>query len=1015
MKAFLQIPIILLACLTLVSATQAAGVNGLVTDVTTNLPLANAKVFALTFDEVTGDSVFFETCTGKDGLYLIEQMPAGKYNIWCQHPDYFKLMYESVELTMDSELELNFELILKSTNIRNHISGHVYSAPPLLPALIPIAGAKVWLTGNGTTIETMTDEAGKYVFSSIAPGTYTISASAEGHESAIDVETIKVEPGLKIEQLDIHLVPLDPVDFYKLSGKVTDLETGEPIYPAYITVVLYPPMIFEGPLPPEDIGISAKTNEDGTYEIMDIPEGKYNVVCTARGYERQVAEQVDFTENDQVLDFQLTAVTPPFDNFLSGTVYDQTNGDVLPDVVLTLTNLTGPEIIYHSRTDETGYYQFHNIITGKYELKALKRGFYPLTVEVVIEENSWITGFDLKMEPRSVTDFVTLWGHVWEDGPDEVPVYPAHIEVFGFTEDGASIYYDTRAETDGSYKIGGMIPGYYKLKCCAPGYETVVFRRIALFDMEVEFDFYMTPGIIPEIGTITGKVYFDDTDDPVIKAQIHFIDMEKNTYRTYTDESGLYKANLPVGEYIVSCRYIFGDNVYVYHEFYDDVHTMAEATPVTIVKDKLTEGIDFGIPDPSIITEVTFTGRVTDDTGEPIANALVRVWELMLQTIRSHMDQAAYSAYTDENGEYKILIDMNTDFAPTPWPVHAYIIAADKEGYHIEFFEEKTCPYDADVLWAMTDTVFADVDFTLDKMMEANSISGLVTGEGDVPLANAFVVGIPSENGRLTMAFTDENGHYTLANLKNMNYYLMFLAKDYMPEFYDNKTVWEDATPVPADGEVTGIDARLEPFTFPFPDGHFRCMLAGRVMNQHGNPLEGALIMIRNREDTMVGYSITDQSGSYQIEGLPDGAYEVTITKVNFTSETMTIEINSDDNDMMLFDFNLAESLTSIPEYDPSQNSLPTQLALLPNYPNPFNPSTIIDFTLPEALTVNLSIFDILGRKINTLVQEALPPGRYSVIWNGSDTNNRPVSSGVYFYVLETPGRRLAGKLVLNR
>jgi hypothetical protein len=289
-----------------------------------------------------------------------------------------------------------------------------------------------------------------------------------------------------------------------------------------------------------------------------------------------------------------------------------------------------------------------------------------------------------------------------------------------------------------------------------------------------------------------------------------------------------------------------------------------------------------------------------------------------------------------------------------------------------------------------------------------------VTGLNGIPLANAFVLGIPEREGRMAFAMTNENGQYTLPDLHKTPYYILFLAYGHLPEFYDDAVVWEDATAVFADGAVTGIDAELTPMIHPMPYDSLHCMLAGRIMNQHGNPLEGALVMVRNRDQVMVGYGMTDAAGYYQIDGLADGMYEVLITRVNFASEKMEVEINSDRSDVTLFDFRLTENLTSLPD-DPSESTLPKQLALLPNYPNPFNPGTNIEFTLPEALTVNLSIFDILGRKIKTLVQEALPPGRYSVSWNGSDINNRPVSSGVYFYVLETPENRLAGKLILNR
>ncbi len=218
MKTFLQISILLLVCLALATSTQAAQVNGLVTDVNTNLPVSNAKIFALGYS-ASGDSIMFDACTGKDGYYLLDGMPTGVYNIWCQHPDYFKSPSSTVQLSENEPFKLNFELTMRTSDTRNHISGHVYSTPPLLPAFIPLAGAKVWLTGeNGTTLMTRTDNEGKYAFYNITPGVYTVSAAAEGHESAIDVEKFEVEPDTHIEHLDIYLIPLEPVQHYQSVG-----------------------------------------------------------------------------------------------------------------------------------------------------------------------------------------------------------------------------------------------------------------------------------------------------------------------------------------------------------------------------------------------------------------------------------------------------------------------------------------------------------------------------------------------------------------------------------------------------------------------------------------------------------------------------------------------------------------------------------------------------------------------------------------------------------------------------
>jgi hypothetical protein len=79
----------------------------------------------------------------------------------------------------------------------------------------------------------------------------------------------------------------------------------------------------------------------------------------------------------------------------------------------------------------------------------------------------------------------------------------------------------------------------------------------------------------------------------------------------------------------------------------------------------------------------------------------------------------------------------------------------------------------------------------------------------------------------------------------------------------------------------------------------------------------------------------------------------------------------------------------------------PTEFALSQNYPNPFNPTTKIEFTLSKSGLVILQIYDVLGRKVRTLVSEELSSGYKSVIWDGKNEDGKDVASGVYFYQLK--------------
>jgi hypothetical protein len=81
---------------------------------------------------------------------------------------------------------------------------------------------------------------------------------------------------------------------------------------------------------------------------------------------------------------------------------------------------------------------------------------------------------------------------------------------------------------------------------------------------------------------------------------------------------------------------------------------------------------------------------------------------------------------------------------------------------------------------------------------------------------------------------------------------------------------------------------------------------------------------------------------------------------------------------------------------------LPVSYAVSQNYPNPFNASTVIRYSLPEQARVKIEIYNILGQKVKTLVDEVQTAGYKTVEWNGTNAQNRTVASGVYFYKINT-------------
>jgi hypothetical protein len=91
---------------------------------------------------------------------------------------------------------------------------------------------------------------------------------------------------------------------------------------------------------------------------------------------------------------------------------------------------------------------------------------------------------------------------------------------------------------------------------------------------------------------------------------------------------------------------------------------------------------------------------------------------------------------------------------------------------------------------------------------------------------------------------------------------------------------------------------------------------------------------------------------------------------------------------------------------------LPEHFSLSQNYPNPFNPRTSIEYSIPTRANVELAVYNLLGQKIKTLIDEAKPAGAYSIDWNGTDESGRTVSAGIYFYQLTAGDYSEARKMV---
>ncbi|MBM4169530.1 MAG: hypothetical protein FJ215_10320 [Ignavibacteria bacterium] len=153
-----------------------------------------------------------------------------------------------------------------------------------------------------------------------------------------------------------------------------------------------------------------------------------------------------------------------------------------------------------------------------------------------------------------------------------------------------------------------------------------------------------------------------------------------------------------------------------------------------------------------------------------------------------------------------------------------------------------------------------------------------------------------------------------------------------------------------------------------------------------------------NGLDSLITYANTLKQGEYTSSSWSNFATALTSAKTardqDYSASLSAAEgLYSARQNLTTAIQNLVKVLVSVGHGNQSQ---PTSFALNQNYPNPFNSSTVIRFELPVSSRVSLNVFDVLGRKVASLVQGEIPAGYHEVRWNAEDA-----SSSFYFYRME--------------
>jgi len=695
---------------------------------------------------------------------------------------------------------------------------------------------------------------------------------------------------------------------------------------------------------------------------------------------------------------------------VNGVVTDDNGTPVAGAMVELITQNGGmPWFQFEAVTDENGNYAITEIPADDYYLVVMAENFLLYFYDgvtnwedatiITIAEDDIIT-IDPIIQPLVLYQ---VTGTVLDD--EENPVEECLVSAFqeGNGNGGMWSEWTTYTLEDGTFELNVPEGNYY--------FAAHIFEwmnmQIQYYDHQenwqdadvvtvdapvsgIDFDFVVTTYNAVISGTIT-----DNDNLPIEEANAFLYPVESQQWffaHSISDENGFYEIdNIPVGDYYLS---IHAQNYLPY--FYDGATNWEDATIITIAED------DVITIDPILapMELYTISGTILDDAGNPMTDVMVFAHSNNWNPGNPgnpggngcNGGMGNLSAQPDETGFYEMEV-----------PAGEYIVGAETMDFmnsQVQFYDHKSDPNEADVVLVEDDVTAIDFDFAAPATYD-NSISGLISLVG-LPVENAMVVCMSVDETFSTATFTNELGQYELDNLPENDYYIHAFGEGGVPTFYPGVLCFEEAIAVTALGFVTGIDFELVPI-----NGSGFLGLNGYVYDTQNQPIANTTVTISDLEGNVAAMAMTNGDGFYETSTVISGEVEIAATKVYYNTSSTATTMNQNTS----IDFTLEPTVPTGSDHIPISNSE----LVINNYPNPFNPNTTISFNLPNTAEVTLEVFNVKGQLVNTLVKDQMESGIHSVVWNGLDSNQKSVSSGIYFYKIISANESKSNKMILMK
>ncbi len=843
---------------TAIIVQATGGIVGTVSDGANGLPLVEVSVQL----QQGGDVVAVVT-TNENGDYSFTEVPPGDFTVTFMEEDY---------MTTDQTVSVISGDITRLITVLTPLPG-VITGVVTEETGSPVSNAALFLSNTaGTLVEqTITNGNGQYTFSNLGPGSYNLTASAEGFQSV--TTGVDIVPN-ETETTNFSL-PLNPAS---VQGSVTD-ENGNPLSGVMVEVL-------------NEIGnviISTTTASTGVYFINQLAPGTYRIRFSTPGFAIKIIGST-LAAGESVT---INASLAPNPGVLTGNVI-AAGSDAINGAGVSVLNSEGITVAA-TTTDEAGTYLVDSLPPGNYSVIFAADGFGTKIIGAMIQSDS-TTIVDAELARISGT----LTGTV--SSTNGTVLAGAFVKVFS----NNTLVSSTVTDKNGTYTLGNLLPGSYTVVVSADTFATnsvgalIVADEVTVVDAQLQ----LNPGGIA--GTVTS-----DEGAAISSATVVVRDQGSTVIsRTVTDNAGMYNVTgLAPDNYTVT---VTADNF------------QTEITGIIVEADQ-TAVIDFSL----LLNPASIMGAIFNSvTGQPIAGAGV---EIRITDINGAVIAVTF---TDPNGTYVvnnlapgtyIVVVMAADFqtnsatvslnpgevgnvrldlSPSPGLISGTIfndetgegvqgaivrvinasglvvdtVLTDSQGnYNVTGLAPGNYTVTASAEGLQQGVIGAVVqpNLTTPISLRLNETPGSINGMVNPAVFGANVQLYTSNNTFLSSTTADQTGQFRFNSLAPGQYILTAAALNYQTATI-GATVLTD--------QITDVAIQLNPNP---------SIINGTVTNGSGTPLSNATIKIFDANETIIGIGTTDNNGDYSIGNLPPGTYSVIVTAPNFSSVTSGVSLES--------------------------------------------------------------------------------------------------------------------------